>query len=144
MNDGAGLFGGEQVLSDLESSSPYRVAVEDMDGDGDRDILALIRSGQSIILFENLGTPTGMHASVLELGVHPNPFSDRAVLTCSAVLGPDHLIEIIALDGKVVRSYSGQGQRSIAIERAGAEAGMYTVRVTYRGSTVAFAKLILL
>ena len=144
LNDGAGLFGGEQVLSDLESSSPYRVAVEDMDGDGDRDILALIRSGQSIILFENLGTPTGMHASVLELGVHPNPFSDRAVLTCSAVLGPDHLIEIIALDGKVVRSYSGQGQRSIAIERAGAEAGMYTVRVTYRGSTVAFAKLILL
>ncbi|MBL0046038.1 MAG: VCBS repeat-containing protein [Flavobacteriales bacterium] len=55
LNDGAGVFGAEQVLSDQEFSSPFRVVAEDMDGDGDRDVLALIRSGESVVMFENLG-----------------------------------------------------------------------------------------
>ncbi len=145
LNNGAGLFGAEQVLSDQEFSSPFKVVAEDMDGDGDRDVLAIIRSYQSsVVMFENLGAPTGMEAPVLELGVYPNPISDRAFLTSSSPLGPDHLVELIALDGKVIRSFAGQGQRRIMIERGGAEAGMYMVRVTHRGSYAAFARLILL
>ena len=81
-------------------------------------------------------------SSVNEVAVAPNPFSRRARVRASEVLGPNDHIEVLDVDGRIHRTLRGIGTREVIIERDGLGAGLYLVRVIHDGAHFGAVRLL--
>ncbi|HRH69430.1 MAG TPA: FG-GAP-like repeat-containing protein [Flavobacteriales bacterium] len=85
---------------------------------------------------------TGVQGTgTMEIGLMPNPFSDRATLISNERLTADHRIELVDLTGKVVRTLQGNGGNQLIIPRNGMTAGIYMVRIIGEAGTLAVRRL---
>ena len=81
-------------------------------------------------------------SAVNEVAVAPNPFSRRARVRASEVLGPNDHIEVLDVDGRIHRTLRGIGTREVIIERDGLGAGLYLVRVIHDGAHFGAVRLL--
>ena len=51
----------------------------------------------------------------------------------SEVLTPGHVLEVIDLQGRVLRTMNGSGSDQVLLERNGLASGLYVVRVNKEG-----------
>jgi len=61
------------------------------------------------------------------LAVMPNPFNEQTEIFFREVLTAQHRIQLIDMNGQVVRELVPQGQR-VVVERGGLPAGFYSLR----------------
>ncbi len=60
----------------------------------------------------------------------PNPMGESAQLTFEEPIGAEEKVDLVALDGRVVRSISGRGTRTITLRKGvDVESGVYVVRL---------------
>lgn len=69
----------------------------------------------------------------LGIAVVPNPLTDQARLVFSEVLTPGHVVDVIDLQGRVLRTMKGSGTDQLMLDRAELASGLYLVRVTKEG-----------
>ncbi|MBL8002247.1 MAG: T9SS type A sorting domain-containing protein [Flavobacteriales bacterium] len=69
----------------------------------------------------------------LGIAVVPNPVTDQARLVFSEVLTPGHVLEVIDLQGRVLRTMNGYGSDQVLLDRTGLASGLYVVRVNKEG-----------
>lgn len=76
--------------------------------------------------------------NALNMAVVPNPFTSETIVLFGEILSSDHPIELVDLNGRVVRSFVGTGSDQLVLSREGLPAGMYVLRVStasgYRGA----------
>ena len=96
--DGAGNFGSQQIIT-TNANGAGSVYAEDLDGDGDMDVLSASQGDGKIAWYENLGVTTAIENNTVEhFNVYPNPTTD--LLTIEPFI-PDAQIEIFDLTGQV-------------------------------------------
>ncbi len=70
------------------------------------------------------------------ISVFPVPFSTQARVVLDVPLRSSDVVDLVDPYGRVVRSWSGNGQRQMLIDRQGVAAGAYIVRVSGVDRTV--------
>lgn len=78
----------------------------------------------------------------IEIGVHPNPFTDWTIVQFSQELTPKHYIEVIDLRGRVVSTHTLLGGTTFKLNREGLRSGLYLVRLANENSQVGVARLV--
>ncbi|MBL7940379.1 MAG: T9SS type A sorting domain-containing protein [Flavobacteriales bacterium] len=84
-----------------------------------------------------LEEPHGLRCAVI-----PNPFTDQVQILFSTVLTPDHWIELVDLNGRVLRSIRGAGSDRVILDRAALPTGLYTLRISQNGVPVETQRLV--
>ncbi len=80
------------------------------------------------VVISGVDEPTALHMAVV-----PNPLNPVGRVFFSQTLPTDARLELVDMNGRVVRSMAGNGRRELVIERGPLESGMYVLRVM-RGS----------
>jgi len=75
--------------------------------------------------------------------LRPNPVNTLTRLLSSAVLTPSHTIELIDLQGRLLRTEVGNGSRELLLERDGLTAGSYVVCIRHAGELLGTVRLVL-
>ena len=81
--------------------------------------------------------------NVLHIAVVPNPMSDMARLVFSEALVSDTRLELVDVNGRIMRTMIGNGTREIRIERGHLESGMYVLRVMRGGEHIGSARIVI-
>ena len=63
------------------------------------------------------------------MSVHPNPFTDRALIRCNELIDTGTRVDLVDVHGRVVRSTQGNGTHQLFIERGDLPGGIYVVRL---------------
>ena len=117
----------------------------DVSGDGALDVVTCATSGSAAWL-ENAGNfPTVLHGTdhpSVHMEVGPNPFHDQTRITFTVPLGSDARIELLDVQGRLLRSLSGNGTREVIIERDGLGAGLFLVRVMRDGAQLGAMRIV--
>ncbi|MBK6474146.1 MAG: T9SS type A sorting domain-containing protein [Flavobacteriales bacterium] len=66
----------------------------------------------------------------LGVTVTPNPFNTRTRLDFNEVLTKDHMIEVIDVSGRTLRTLQGNGTSALILERGELSVGLYMVRIS--------------
>lgn len=83
--DGQGTFGAQQVITNT-INDVSTVYADDIDGDGDMDILAASFEENALILFENLRILSVEENKIKKINVYPNPVSDQLTISGKDVI----------------------------------------------------------
>lgn len=81
--------------------------------------------------------------TALHMAVVPNPVSDNARILFSAPLPSDARIELIDVNGRLLRNWKGIGTREMILTRDGLAAGLYTLRVAGQDGSLFTARLVM-
>ena len=81
--------------------------------------------------------------SALHMAVVPNPMNESARVIFSEPLSSDSRIELVDVNGRVVRTMNGNGSRELRIERGHLESGMYVLRVMDANATTGAVRLVI-
>lgn len=73
----------------------------------------------------------------------PNPASSGTVLQLPFTLYRTDAVQVVDVNGRVMRSIRGNGTRAMNIERDGLDAGIYVLRIINEGSLGATVRLVL-
>ncbi|MBK9074787.1 MAG: T9SS type A sorting domain-containing protein [Flavobacteriales bacterium] len=82
------------------------------------------------------GSSFGPHGSGAQ------PFHDQTRITFTVPLGSDARIELLDVQGRLLRSLSGNGTREVIIERDGLGAGLFLVRVMRDGAQLGAMRIV--
>jgi VCBS repeat protein/FG-GAP repeat protein len=144
---GDGTFGPPEVYG--TGVGPYRVAIRDLSGDGVPDIAVPNAYSQTVSVLVNLTVPTApldvppsvRRVARLDLAVSPNPIRDAATMSVRLVSAIGARLEVLDITGRRVweRPLDGlrPGVHDVAWTRAGVAPGIYVVRLTEDGASVA-------
>lgn len=136
INAGGGSFIPPLVLTD-QQSGPEATLAADLDLDGLPDLVTASSMDQQLSWYENPGITTSDRLAFMEtLAVLPNPVSEVASIHFSASLPSDARVELMDVNGRMVRSLKGNGSRQLVLERSGLACGMYMLKVV--GSSTPF------
>jgi len=132
-----GLFGPGQVVSSFNSPNPSwitSVAATDVNGDGLLDVMdshhaapgtyVPIQWYGNFPIIESIGSVMSDAPSIA-----PNPMEDGSRLILPRALDSSGGIELIDVNGRVVRSLASNGLREVVIERGLLEVGIYVLRI---------------
>lgn len=72
----------------------------------------------------------------------PNPFGDVARLIAREAVSAQHTIEVIDVNGRLVRTIAGNGSRELVLQRDALPAGLYVVRVHNAAGTVGSIRMV--
>lgn len=75
--------------------------------------------------------------------IYPNPVIDYARILFSAPLPSDSHVELIDVNGRVLRSWNGNGTREMILTRYGIAAGLYSLRVVAQDGSLFTARLLM-
>lgn len=78
----------------------------------------------------------------IQMMVRPNPATGNALLLCSEVLGANDWIDLLDVNGRVHRSWTGNGTREVEIERGDLPSGLYLIRTLRNGAQLGAARLV--
>ena len=81
--------------------------------------------------------------NVLHIAVVPNPMSDAARMVFSEALASGTRMELVDVNGRIVRKLNGNGSRELRIERGHLESGLYVLRVMCGTERRCSARLVL-
>jgi hypothetical protein len=81
-------------------------------------------------------------ASTLHMAVVPHPMSDAARVIFSEALNTGTRIELLDVNGRVVRTMNGNGSREVLIERGHLESGMYILRVLRESARIGSVRVV--
>lgn len=82
-------------------------------------------------------------SDMLHMTVVPNPMSDAARVIFGEELSSDARIELVDINGRTIRTMSGNGSREVRIERGHLESGLYVLRVMRGGMHIGSARVIM-
>jgi hypothetical protein len=145
-NFGNGNIGGPfTLITGAEHTGRNDIALADMDDDGDLDVLTCSDQGAAAWLGNDGMLPTMIPASIANGSwtVFPNPMSDAARVIFSEALTSDARIELMDVNGRVLRTMNGNGTRELLIERGHLESGVYLLRVMRAAEHLGSARLVL-
>jgi len=138
-----GVFGPAQVLT-TEVEKPQWIALADLDNDGDEDLLSASSGDNKIAWYENQYHITGIESSTrMGSRLAPNPMAFSVQLVVDHVISTADLIHLLDASGRRVRSFSGNGSRSIHIERGDLASGLYWIELHSHGRSVQSHALII-
>ncbi len=81
-------------------------------------------------------------ANAQHMSVVPNPMHDVVRLLLSEPLGSDGRIELVDVNGRVLRSLNGNGSREVVIERGGLPSGIHLLRIVSGPGAATAARLV--
>lgn len=119
------------LITGPEHTGRNDIALADMDGDGDLDILTCSATGAAAWMGNDGMLPTAVTVSPTgtPMVLYPDPMRDAARLVTPWPLGSGARIELFDTHGRLVRTMNGNGSREILIERGQLPAGFYVLRV---------------
>lgn len=120
------------------NSSPFAVALNDVNGDGRLDIITANNEGFSVGVLLNTGTYTPLAAArpaAADLALAPNPTHDGFTVQLPATFSPTSA-ELLNALGQVVRR-PAVGTASFRVETNGLAPGVYTLRLRAGGTALA-------
>ena len=80
--------------------------------------------------------------NVLHMAVMPNPMSEAARIIFSEAVNTGMRIELMDVNGRIVRTMNGNGTREVRIERKGISSGLYLFRVLDADGSSAQVRLV--
>lgn len=135
MNSGSGVFAPAQTITSL-CDSVWWITTADMDGDGAPDVVASAMESGIVSWFGQPSITTGppSEGSIpARLRVHPNPLVTAAVLSADEPLSAAHRIRMFSSDGRLLRTWNGNGDHRMSIDRGRLSTGVYLIRVDLMG-----------
>jgi hypothetical protein len=129
--DGLAIVGATSQELVVEVSGFYSVEVTNEYG-------CVLQSEELQVVIEGI-----LDASSLHMAVVPNPMSDAARIIFSRALAPDAHLDLLDMNGRVVRNLAGNGRRELVIERGHLESGLYVLRVMRDGEHVGSARIVI-
>lgn len=144
-------FGNEDIggpftlITGAEQSGRNDIALADMDGDGDLDVLTCSATGAAAWLGNDGMLPTALPSSThgTSLTLFPNPVHDEARLVMPTPIGSDTRVQLIDASGRLLRTLYGNGSNTVLIERGHLESGLYVLRVMRAGERIGSARIVI-
>jgi FG-GAP-like repeat len=142
-----GTFAGPfTLITSSEHSGRTDLKLADMDSDGDLDVVTCANTGAAAWLGNNGDLPTSITSGVItnaSFTVAPVPFHDRTRLLAKAPFGPHTFVQVIDVQGRVVRvQQAAAQQREVVIERGDLRSGMYLVKLTDEHGVIGMARVV--
>lgn len=79
----------------------------------------------------------------LRMAIVPNPMGDLSRVVFSESLPVDARLDLVDVNGRIVRSMNAGGRREVLIERGHLESGMYVLRVMREDGQVGAARIVM-
>ncbi len=132
------------LITGTEHTGRNDIALADMDGDGDLDVLTCSETGAAAWLGNDGMLPTALPSSSADasLVLYPNPMSKVARVIFSEAITTDTRVELVDVNGRVLRTINGKGTREVCIERGSLSPGLYVVRVVNDRESVSSLRLV--
>jgi hypothetical protein len=73
---------------------------------------------------------------------YPDPFADHVTLKFPMPLTAQHLLELIDVHGRVVRTFGGTSTHAVTMQRDGLPSGAYIMRLSNAGKTIATVRIV--
>jgi len=151
--DGSGLNWSEHML-DGEFEAACSVYAEDVDGDGDMDVLGAAYNDFEISWWENpfgVGVDEYVAFSLPDeyalISVYPNPFNSATTISVSLPSAADLNVVVFDVVGRQVATLAGgiinAGTHTFTFDASGLASGMYFIRVTVPGHMNEIQKVML-
>lgn len=80
-------------------------------------------------------------AGTLAMGVMPNPFDDHTDILFSERISAGSVLDLLDMNGRIVRSLSVSGTRRVTMDRSDLVEGLYTLRLVTPEGELAMTKL---
>ena len=74
-------------------------------------------------------TDVPLHDNTNAIGIHPDPVVDHMIVTGKDPISVNDRIELLDMDGRIVRSVRGNGTHEVRIERDDLRSGMFLLRI---------------
>lgn len=74
--------------------------------------------------------------------VRPNPFSNTARIVGNTLLTPQHRIEVLDLQGRIVHGSAGTGSTELVLSGEGLATGTYMVRISHHGVRTGMVRVV--
>ncbi|SRX73419.1 T9SS type A sorting domain-containing protein [Aequorivita antarctica] len=124
--DGAGNFGSQNIIMNNADGANF-VLANDIDGDGDMDVIASLRDSNEIRWFKNtliLGTN---EAATLNFSIYPNPSSNTLNINCIKTI---QKVEIYNNLGQLItRNINVLNDSNSELNVSKLEAGVYFIKI---------------
>ena len=114
--------------------------IADQSGPGD----LLFNHDQTLYWLANWGFSTAASETNATgaLTLWPDPFEESTRLLYNEALTPTHTIDILDVQGRVLRSIHGMGTNELLIERDDLASGMYVIRISRNGIALSTARVV--
>ncbi len=139
LNMGLGIFAPELLLADQTiNSGTDHLALADVDGDGLTDVITCSAAGHSAAWMRNGGNiGTGLITATPiapALHVFPVPMRDHLHVTCAQPVPGNTLVQVLDVQGRILRTLRGNGTNTLTIHRDALAPGLYVLRVEGLGA----------
>jgi hypothetical protein len=127
--DGLPIAGATSQELLVEVTGYYSVEVTNTYG-------CVLLSDELQVVISGIPEPNVMHIAVV-----PNPTSDMARMVFSEALASDTRLELVDVNGRIMRTMNGNGSRQLLLERGHLNSGLYVLRVMRDGLITGSARV---